>query len=425
MEKLISFLNSSISPYHAVNSLEQELIKNGFKKVNEKDTWKLTKGGTYYLIKDQTSLIAFKIGENEENKKFNIVATHTDSPCFKIKPNGMISSENFSVLNTEVYGGLIQSSWLDRPLGIAGRVVVKDNENYESKIVSSDDNLLVIPNTCPHLNPEINSGFRYNPQVDLLPLFTGVDKFKNVYEYLKIENVVSSDLYVYNPSKATLIGGNKEFILSPRIDNLECTCAGLYGFLHANNDSSINVLACFNNEEIGSSTKQGAASNFMVHTLRRIISSLGYNEETYMQALNDSVIVSADNAHSVHPNHPELSDPTNKVFMNKGVVIKRNANERYTTDAISEAVIINACEKAGVPYQYYTNRSNQRGGGTLGAISSSKVSITSVDIGLAQLAMHSSTETAGVKDYEYMEKALKAFYESNFYKVDDNNFQIK
>jgi aspartyl aminopeptidase len=163
----------------------------------------------------------------------------------------------------------------------------------------------------------------------------------------------------------------------------------------------------------------------MVHTLRRIISSLGYNEETYMQALNDSVIVSADNAHSVHPNHPELSDPTNKVFMNKGVVIKRNANERYTTDAISEAVIINACEKAGVPYQYYTNRSNQRGGGTLGAISSSKVSVTSVDIGLAQLAMHSSTETAGVKDYEYMEKALKAFYESNFYKVDDNNFQIK
>ena len=424
MEKLIDFLNNSISPYHAVINIEKILVEAGFSKLKESESWNLVKGGSYYVIKDQTSIIAFKISENIDSARFNIVATHTDSPCFKIKPNGLISNENYSMLNTEVYGGLIQSSWLDRPLGIAGRVVVKNGNCYESKVVSTNEDILVIPNTCPHLNPEINNGFKYNPQVDLLPLFTGNEKFKSVYDYLKIDNAVSSDLYIYNPMKAQLVGANKEFILSSRIDNLECTCAGLYSFVSANNNDSINVLACFNNEEIGSSTKQGAGSNLMEYTLKKIMLSLGYDETTYMQALNNSVIVSADNAHSVHPNHPELSDPTNKVFMNKGVVIKRNANERYTTDAISEAIMINACEKAGVPYQYYTNRSNQRGGGTLGAISSSKVSITSVDIGLAQLAMHSSTETAGVKDFEYMEKALKAFYESSFY-LDDNNFIIK
>ncbi|MBQ8292324.1 MAG: M18 family aminopeptidase [Bacilli bacterium] len=422
MEKLINFLNNSITPYHAVENIEKELLSKGFKRLFEGDTWELKEKGSYYLIKDQTSIIAFKVGNPN---RFNISATHTDSPCFKIKPNGIISGL-FQVLNTEMYGGAILASWFDRPLSIAGRVIVKENDKYVSKIVSVDKDLLVIPNTCPHLNPEINNGFKYNLQSDLLPLFSVEKRFESVYQYLdKDADIVSSDLYVYNRAKATLVGASDEFILAPRIDNLECTAASLYAFLEANNENAINVLACFNNEEIGSSTKQGAASNLLADTLKRVMYALGKTEEDYLKALNDSVIVSADNAHSVHPNHPELSDPTNKVFMNEGVVIKRNANERYTTDAVSEAVIINACKKAGVPYQYYTNRSNQRGGGTLGAISSGKVSITSCDIGLAQLAMHSSTETAGAKDYEYMEKALKAFYESNFYRTSDHEFEIK
>lgn len=422
MEKLINFLNKSITMYHAVENIEVELKNRGFELLTENNDWKLQENGSYYIKKDQTSIIAFKIGRPA---RFNIVATHTDSPCFKIKPNGIINSA-FQVLNTEMYGGAVLGSWFDRPLGVAGRVIVKEGENYVSKLVSSKENLLVIPNTCPHLNPEINSGFKYNLQSDLLPLFSGEEKYDSIYQYLdKDSTIVSSDLYVYNPAKATLIGANNEFILAPRIDNLECSVAALFGFLNARNSDAINVVACFNNEEIGSSTKQGAASNFLKDTLKRIMFSLGKTEVDYLKALNDSIIVSADNAHSVHPNHPELSDPTNKVYMNKGVVIKRNANERYTTDAISEAIIINACDKAGVPYQYYTNRSNQRGGGTLGAISTSKVSITTVDIGLAQLAMHSSTETAGAKDYKYMEKALTAFYESNYYRLSDSTFKIK
>lgn len=422
MEKLFSFLNNSITPYHAVKNIEIELKAKGFEELSEGTTWIIEKGKSYYVIKDQTSIIAFKVGNPE---RFNIVATHTDSPCFKIKPNGIINGP-FQVLNTEMYGGAVLASWFDRPLSVAGRVIIKDGNNYLSEIVSVDKNLLVIPNTCPHLNPEINNGFKYNLQTDLLPLFSGEEKYDSIYQYIyKGANIVSSDLYVYNPAKATFIGANDEFILAPRIDNLECTAAALYSFLEADNSDAINVMACFNNEEIGSSTKQGAASNFLMDSLKRVMFALEKTEEDYLKVLNHSVIVSADNAHSVHPNHPEMSDPTNKVYMNKGLVIKRNANERYTTDAISEAIIVNACEKAKVPYQYYTNRSNQRGGGTLGAISSSKVSITSVDIGLAQLAMHSSTETAGTKDYGYMEKALKAFYESNFYRINDNQFQIK
>lgn len=422
MEKLINFLNKGVTPYHVVENIETELKTKGFEKLLENENWSFKEKGLYYTIKDQTSIIAFSVGKPE---RFNIVATHTDSPCFKIKPNGIITGP-FQVLNTEMYGGAVLGSWFDRPLSIAGRIIVKEGENYTSKIVKVDKDLLVIPNTCPHLNPEINNGFKYNLQSDLLPLFSEEEKYDSIYQYLDKEaKVVSSDLYIYNRAQATCFGANNEFVLAPRIDNLECTAAALYGFLQANNDNAINVLACFNNEEIGSSTKQGAASNFLVDTLKRVMIGLGKTEEDYLKVLNDSVIVSADNAHSVHPNHPEMSDPTNKVYMNKGIVIKRNANERYTTDAISEAIIINACEKAGVPYQYYTNRSNQRGGGTLGSISSSKVSITSVDIGLAQLAMHSSTETAGVKDYKYMEKTLTVFYQSNFYRIGENSFKIK
>lgn len=422
MEKLIKFLNKSITAYHVVENIETILKEKGFEKLLENETWKIKLGGKYYIIKDQTSILAFQVGSPN---RFNLVATHTDSPCFKIKPNGIIKGP-FQVLNTEMYGGAILASWFDRPLSIAGRVVIKDGENYLSKIVDVDKDLLVIPNTCPHLNSEINNGFKYNLQCDLLPLFSEEDKYDSIYQYLdKDANIVSSDLYVYNRAPATLIGPNDEFILAPRIDNLECTCAALYGFLKANNDEAINVVVCFNNEEIGSSTKQGAASNFLADALKRVMFALGKTEEDYLKALNDSVIISADNAHSVHPNHSELSDPTNKVYMNKGIVIKRNANERYTTDAISEAVIINACNRAEVPYQYYTNRSNQRGGGTLGAISSSKVSVTSCDIGLAQLAMHSSMETAGAKDYIYMEKVLEAFYNANFYHKSDTEFMIK
>lgn len=422
MEKLINFLNKSITMYHAVENIEEELKNKGFELLTEDGDWNIVENGSYYIKKDQTSIIAFKVGRPN---RFNIVATHTDSPCFKIKPNGIINGP-FQVLNTEMYGGAVLASWFDRPLGLAGRVIVKNGDNYESKLVASKENLLVIPNTCPHLNPEINNGFKYNLQSDLLPLFSGEKQYDSIYQYLDGDaNIIASDLYVYNPAKAILVGANSEFILAPRIDNLECTVSALYGFLNAKNDDAINVVACFNNEEIGSSTKQGAASNFLKDTLKRIMYSLGKTEVDYLKALNDSVIVSADNAHSVHPNHPELSDPTNKVYMNKGVVIKRNANERYTTDAISEAVMINACSRAGVPYQYYTNRSNQRGGGTLGAISTGKVSITTVDIGLAQLAMHSSTETAGAKDYEYMVKALTAFYESNYYRLSDTEFKIK
>lgn len=420
MKQFFEFLNKSVTEYQACLNICNILKEQGFEYLDPSKKWDLKNGGNYFTTKDQSSVIAFKIGQKNDFKSFNIVSSHLDSPNLKIKPNGIITKPNYTSLNTEVYGGPILSTWLDRPLSIAGRVFLKTENGIKSEIINIDEDLLVIPNVCIHLKKDND----INPQRDLLPL-AGLTKYESVNDVLEKklginkDNIMSYDLSVYNRDQAKFVGIDKELFVSPRIDNLECAYSSLQAFLNSNNDSKINVYASFNNEEVGSTTKQGAASTFLKEVLSRIIG----NGEAYYQALANSFLVSADNAHAVHPNRPDLADPTNQVYMNKGVVIKHNANQRYTTDALSNAYFKLVCEKADAKYQHYTNRSDQRGGSTLGSISSTQVSIPSVDIGLAQLAMHSCLETAGVDDYNEMIKALTSFYNANF-KVENNQIEM-
>ena len=420
MKDLLDFLNKSANEYLAVSNIEEILQNAGFTKLEASKKWSLEKGGNYYVVKDQSSVIAFKMGLKFENNGFNIVASHLDSPCLKIKQNGIICVKNSTMLNTEVYGGPILASWFDRPLSIAGRVVIKEGNKLVSKIVNKCEDILVIPSAAIHLKKDVTT----NPQKDLLPL-ASLTKYETVNELLEQvfginkDSIVSFDLSVYNRDQAKFVGVNQELLLSPRIDNLECAYTSLKAFVESNNENKINVYAAFNNEEVGSNTKQGADSTFLSDVLRRIVKD---DEELNMMLAN-SFLVSADNAHAEHPNYMELSDPTNRVSMNKGIVIKHNANQRYTTDGISGAVMMMICDKANVSYQHYTNRSDQRGGSTLGSISSSHVSIASVDIGLAQLAMHSANETAGRFDANSMVEALKAFYQSNI-KFTDNEIEL-
>ena len=418
--ELYNFLNKSVTEYHAAHNIVEILEKNGFTYLDPSTKWNLIPGGNYYTTKDQSSVIAFKMGQISNSNGFNIVASHLDSPNLKIKPNGVIAKPNYTSLNTEVYGGPILSTWLDRALSIAGRVFVKTKKGIEVKLVNIDEDLLVIPNVCIHLKKDSD----INPQRDLLPLVS-ISKYESVNEILEKklglnkDDIVSYDLSIYNRDTAKTIGVDKELFISPRIDNLECAYSTLLGFLESNNPNKINVYAAFNNEEVGSMTKQGAQSTFLKEVLSRIVK----DEEAYYMMLANSFLVSADNAHAVHPNRPDLADPTNQVFMNKGIVIKHNSNQRYTTDALSNAFIKTVFDKANVSYQHYTNRSDQRGGSTLGSISTTQVSIPSVDIGLAQLAMHSALETAGVLDFDQMVKGIKGFFESNL-KINQNEVEI-
>ena len=426
--ELIEFINESPTGYHATKNVADILLKKGFKNLYEVGDYDLLKGGSYFVTRNDSAIIAFTIPKDTENMSINMVASHTDSPSFKIKPNNDISSKSYSSINTEIYGGPIVSSWLDRPLSVAGRVLLKTKDGIKTSLVNINEDLLVIPNLPPHLNHEINSGYKYNPQIDLLPLLSLNEK-DNIIDFIKnTENlegsILSHDLFLYPRFKGTLIGANKEMIMSSRLDDLMCVYGSLVGFLESKNDSSLNMFIAFDNEEVGSRTKQGAAGTFLKDTLRRIYSSFSLSESELDKSLNKSLLVSADNAHAVSPNVPSKFDSLNRVYMNKGVVIKYNAANSYTTDALSEALFLSMCSKEEVAFQRFANRSDLRGGGTLGAISSSQLSVKSVDIGLAQLAMHSTTEVAGVADLEYLVKAMKSFYSSTI-SFDGSIYKIK
>lgn len=432
MQELLNFLNNSVTPFQAVKEMEKMLLSEKFTKIDPSNIQTLEEGGKYYLIKDETSLVAFKMGLKQHFNGFNIVATHTDSPTLKIKPLARITAREYEMLNVEVYGGPIISTLFDRVMSIAGRVIVQKRENetlkIESKIVNIDEDLLIIPNVAIHLMRD-GAGNTINPQIDLLPLLgfkTDKDFLTFLKERIKLdeeEEILSYDLFLYNREKAKIIGASKEFFSSARIDNLESTYICLKGLLASENADKVNIFVAFNNEEVGSRTKNGAASTLLEDVLDVIQESLNINKTAMLEKLASSFIVSCDNAHAVHPNHLEKADPTNYVEMNKGVVIKHNASTAYTTDGISWGIFKAILDENKVPYQHYTNRSDQRGGSTLGAISLSKVSINSIDIGLAQLAMHSMYETAGTKDPAYLLDAVKAFYNSNITYI-DNKYKI-
>lgn len=418
--ELLDFINSSPSCFHAIENIKQELLSNGYEELAESEKWNLEKGGKYFAIRNSSSVIAFEVGKKLVDESFNIVASHSDSPTFKVKENFELTVDGkYTQLNTEKYGGMIYSTWFDRPLSLAGRIVLEDGDKITTRLLNIDRDLLMIPNVAIHMNREVNKKMSYNEQIDLMPLFSiegeegdETDLLDVVAEEMSIkrENIIDYDLFLYNRTSSSMWGKTNEFISSRQLDDLQCAFTSLKAFMASKNDKIVKVYACFDNEEVGSSTKQGAASTFLQDVLKRINSNLGYDSEDYYKALASSFMLSADNAHAVHPNHPEKSDPKNRVYMNEGIVIKFNANQHYTTDGISAAVFKKICKKADVPIQYFTNRSDIAGGGTLGNCAIGNVSIKMVDIGLAQLAMHSCYETAGAKDTYYMVKGITEFY---------------
>ncbi len=431
---LMSFIEKSPTAFHAVENISKRLDEIGYTRLEESGKFDIVRGGKYYVTRNRSSIIAFEIPKEkgDTTDSFMICASHSDSPMFKIKSNGEITAlGNYTKLNTEKYGGMIMSSWFDRPLSIAGRVIIKKDGRFESKTVNIDRDVAIIPNVCIHFNRTINDGYRYNAQTDLLPIIgdaaeTGALE-KEIADCANVsaEDIVASDLYLYNRTKAAFIGLSGEFFSAPRIDNLGCAFGSFEGFISSEPTKGvIPVYAVFDNEETGSQSKQGAASTFLYDTLRRICSALNISGDEYQRMIAKSFMVSADNGHAKHPNHPELSDCDNSPFMNKGVVIKYNANQRYTTDALSAAIFGEICKKADVPVQVFANRSDLAGGSTLGNISQTQVSLNTVDIGLAQLAMHSAYETAGTADILYLKKAIKAFYETAIYCEGDGIYRI-
>ena len=409
MKELIEFLDQSYTCYHAIKNIETKLQANGFTKLEEKDDWQLEKGNNYYVIRNSSSIVAFKIPKQLDKIGFNIVASHSDSPSYKLKPHPTIKDmkNNYTKLNTEGYGGMIAYSWFDRPLGIAGRIFV-ESENKIKEVLVNLDETIVIPSVAIHLNKIQDNNF--NPQIDMLPLLGSCNQsFEDVLlKYTKQENVLSMDLFLYNKEKAQVVGSNNEYLFSSRLDDLECAYICVDSLIKANNQN-IAVCTVLNNEEVGSVAANAADSSFVKDVLERIANSFKLN---FKILLANSLLISADNAHAVHPNHPEKSDITNMVYMNEGIVIKHQAGLRYTTDGLSEAIFKKMCKDLKILYQDYTNRSDQRGGSTLGSILQSHISIPSIDIGLPQLAMHSTTELAGVKDFDYMLRALTKYYES-------------
>lgn len=431
-QALTTFIKHSPTAFHAVDNIKKQLIENGYEELLESQKWNIEAGKRYFVIRNNSSIIALNLGTELSEYSFNIAASHSDSPTFKIKENAEIEIKGkYTQLNTEGYGGMLCATWFDRPLSIAGRVLVQSDNSYITKLINIDRDLVLIPNVAIHMNRAVNDGYTYNKQIDMLPLFGGSDckagdLRKIVAEELNVavEDIYGTDLYLYNRMEPSIWGANQEFISCSQLDDLQCVYTSLQGFLKGNNDKSINVFACFDNEEVGSGTKQGAGSTFLYDVLKRINSGLGKTDEDYYQALASSFMLSADNAHAVHPNHPEKTDINNCVYLNEDVVIKAHAGQKYTSDALSVAIFKGLCKKANVPIQYFSNRSDAIGGSTLGNITMAQVSMNSVDIGLPQLAMHSSYETAGVKDTYYMIRVMEEFFNSHIEEISGHELRV-
>ena len=420
-QQLFDFIQSSPSMFHTIQTIRTDLENEGFMYLAEGRSWTLEKGGKYYTTRNHSSIIAFTIGQELDNYHFQMSAAHSDSPTFKVKSVPELSGPNeYLRLDVEGYGGMIDYTWLDRPLSVAGRVLVQKGHAMESKLLYIDKDILLIPSLAIHMNRDINQGYALNHKTDLCPLFSTGALKKGAFDEMiakelgvKPSQILAKDLFLVNRQKPVVWGYQDEFISSPKLDDLQCAFVSLQGFIHAHNVHGINVYCCFDNEEVGSNTKQGAMSTFLHDVLTRINSALGKDADAYYQAVSKSFLVSCDNAHAVHPNHGDKSDAVNYAMMNKGPVIKEAANQKYTTDAFSRALFTYLCKEQDIPVQTFANRSDMAGGSTLGNLSNTQVSVHAVDIGLPQLAMHSSYETAGIEDTSYAIDALQAFFNAN------------
>jgi aspartyl aminopeptidase len=417
-EEMLGFIQKNPTAFHVTATMRETLRGEGYEELSESRPWKLVPGRGYFVCRNGSSIIAFLLGSDLSDYSFHIVASHTDSPAFKLKEKAELKAcGKYTKLNTEGYGGMICSTWMDRPLSIAGRVLVRGEDGtIATRLLDFDRDLVLIPSVAIHMNRNVNDGFAYNKQVDLLPLFSGSGEEGALSALIAEElgtspdAVLGSDLYLYNRQKPSIWGVDGEFISSGRLDDQQCAFASMKALLSGGHSRSISVMACFDNEEVGSGTKQGADSTFLYDVLKRINLALGKDESDFLRAVSTSFMLSADNAHAVHPNHPEHTDDGNCTYINEGVVVKSHAGQKYTSDGMSIAVVRELAKKAEVPLQYFANRSDKAGGSTLGNIAMAHVSMNSVDIGLPQLAMHSSYETAGVKDTLYMVQLMQKFY---------------
>ena len=408
IKALQNFLDNSHSSYHAAANLAAMLTEAGYTRLSEKEEWDLVPGGKYFLVRGGTAVMAFRIPEGEVTG-FMMSAAHSDRPTFKVKENAETVGA-YTKLLVERYGGMLISTWLDRPLSIAGRAVVETEQGVEVKLVDIDRDLLMIPNVAIHMNRQANDGYKWNPAVDTLPLMGSKDakgKLNAILEEAAGGKILGHDMYLYIRQKSSIWGLNEEYISSAALDDLECAWACTQGFLASPETAAIPVLCVFDNEEVGSSSAAGAAGDLLESVLVRICEA---RELDIFRLLANSFMVSADNGHALHPNHPELADAANAPILGGGVVIKFNASQRYCTDGFSAAVFRRICGKAEVPTQTYCNRADIAGGSTLGNISLHHVSVPTIDIGVAQLAMHSCYETGSVADAIHLKNALAAFY---------------
>lgn len=404
---LFEFIKNSPTAYHTVDTVKRALTKAGYTELTERSGEDYRDGGKHFVIRDGSSIIAWR-GKIEGG--FMICATHGDSPSFRVRRSPELSGDYIRI-STEKYGGMIHYSWLDRPLSVAGRVELMTDTGIESRLVNISRDLLSIPSVAIHLNRAVNDGYKFNPASDLLPLYalSGGDSLNTlIARELSVpeEKIIAHDLFLYNREEGRSFGAGDEFIISPRLDDLACVYASLVAFLSGEESGAVPVLAVFNNEEVGSETKQGAASTFLDFTLRRI------GGEDYHTLLTNSFMVSADNAHAKHPNHPELSDPVAAPILGGGIAVKYNANQRYATDAHSDAIFRTLAARCGVKVQSYSNRADMAGGSTLGSIADTRVSIPTVDIGIPQLAMHSASEIMAAADLDFAVSALCELYSS-------------
>ena len=426
--ELIDFINNSPVSFLAIENAKSELLKNGYVQLFENKPFDIQPGSKVFFIRNDSTLIALNIGKNinESNLCYHIVVSHDDSPCFKIKPECDGKTDIYNKINVETYGGLIHSTWLDRPLGIAGRIIINTENGLETRLISLNDNIVMIPNLCIHFNRDINDGYKYDKATDLQAFIAqeleGSPLRELLSSHLNVnkDDIVNFDLSLYNRESGYLWGRKKEFVSAPRLDDLECVFCSLKAFLNKENDNAVNVLYVADNEEVGSLSRQGADSDFLYQTLRQINEKIGADSQV---AFASSFIVSADNAHAVHPNKPSISDADNRPYMNKGIAIKFKGEMFYTSDGLSSAIFQKICENGNAPHQFFANRSDIRGGHTLGSLLLSHVSMMAVDMGLPQLAMHSAFETAGTYDIKHAINAFKEFYSTNI-EIEDKKFKI-
>ena len=441
-EELLAFIKQSPSMFHTTQTIKEYLLESGFTYLSEGSSWDVQPGGSYFTARNNSSIVAWKVGEKYRDVQtapadapyhFQLAVAHGDSPTYKVKAQPELTGDGNSLrLNTEAYGGMLDHTWFDRPLGIAGRVLVKVGNKVESRLVNIEDDVVMIPSLAIHLEHKNGLSPEFNRAKDLMPLFSAGELNPGAFNALVAdaagvsqEDIFSRDLFLVDHTGGRIWGAKKEFVSAGHLDDLQCAFVALKAFLASSNEQDISVYTCFDNEEVGSNTKQGAKSTFLKDTLQRVNATLGFTQEDYYRALSASLLVSCDNAHAVHPNYPEKHDVANKPYLNGGMVIKEAARQSYCTDAFSRAIVEAIWKQQNVPYQVFANRSDMPGGSTLGNLSNIQASMHAVDVGLPQLAMHSVYETAGTKDTLLGYQALKAFYDTCVCITDADSFELR